>query len=56
MALLLEQELNQNSVDDGTVLQVLRRITETLAVSDTVSVSSSTGPYEWGATDASTSS
>lgn len=49
MAVLLEQELNQNSVDDTTVLQVLVRIAETLAVSDsTPTVSTTTGPYTWG--------
>jgi hypothetical protein len=48
MALLLEQELNQNSVDDSTVLQVLQRIADTIAVTDTVAITTSTGPYLWG--------
>jgi len=49
MAVLLEQELNQNSVDDSTVLQVLVRITESITISDsTPTVSISTGPYKYG--------
>jgi hypothetical protein len=49
MAVLLEQELNQNSVDDTTVLQVLVRIGESLAISDTLQpITTSTGPYVWG--------
>lgn len=49
MAVLLEAELNQNSVDDTTVLQVLVRIGESIAVSDTIQpITTSTGPYMWG--------
>ncbi|HEX3861303.1 MAG TPA: hypothetical protein VHY35_06375 [Stellaceae bacterium] len=48
MAVLLEQELNQNSVDDTTILQVLLRIAETVPISDdTPAISTSTGPYTW---------
>lgn len=49
MAVLLEQELNQNTVDDTTVLQVLVRITESIAVADgTPTVTTSTRPFTWG--------
>lgn len=49
MAVLLEAELNQNSVDDTTVLQVLVRIGESVAVSDTLQpITTSTGPYVYG--------
>lgn len=48
MAVLLEQELNQNTVDDTTILQVLVRITESLALADTVPApSASTPPFTW---------
>jgi hypothetical protein len=48
MAVLLEQELNQNSVDDTTVLQVLIRIADSIAVADsTPAITTSTGPYKW---------
>ncbi len=50
MAVLLEQELNQNSVDDTTILQVLLRIAESIELDDgTPEIVSSTGPYVWGA-------
>jgi len=48
MAVLLEQELNQNQVDDTTILQVLLRVAETITLDDgTPAISTSTGPYTW---------
>lgn len=48
LSVLLEQELNQNSVTDDTILQVLLRITEGLIITDAAAITTSTGPYKWG--------
>lgn len=49
MGVLLEQEINQNSVDDSTILQVLVRITESLAVTDSIPApTTSAPPFKWG--------
>lgn len=49
MKLLLMQANSQTTVDDSTVLQVLKLFDESIASADTlVAPTSTTGPYKWG--------
>ena len=48
MLFLLQQNNAQTDVADSTVLQVLVDEAETLAVTDAVSATSGTSPYQWG--------
>lgn len=45
---LVQQQNAATPVDQSTVIQILVRAQETLSVTDSVSVSTTTGPYDWG--------
>lgn len=47
MALLLQQENNQNPVDNSTVTETLVPINESLTLVEAVTVTSASGPYQW---------
>ncbi len=49
MSVLLQQENNQNNVDATTILEILIPLSETLTLTDAVSVKNpQEGPYYWG--------
>jgi hypothetical protein len=47
MLTLLQQNLGSASTPDSTVLQVLIPIEETIAVTDAVTITATSGPYVW---------
>lgn len=49
MTLLLEQELNQNQVADSTILEILIGVREAITLADAATITTSSGPYKWGA-------
>jgi hypothetical protein len=50
MTTILQQEANQTTVDDSTVLEDIVSISEAIPLTDTVIVTSHAEPYLWGST------
>lgn len=48
MAVLLQQENSNTSIEDSTVLQVLVPVSENMTINDTPAVSGASEPYFWG--------
>jgi hypothetical protein len=48
MSTILQQETNQNTVDDSTILEELQKIDEIINLSDVAIVNENIGPYYWG--------
>lgn len=49
MTTILQEEANQTPVDDSTVSENLEVVDEEPSVTETLTVTSTTGPYRWGA-------
>ena len=54
MSMLLQQENQQNPVADSTVLEVLVSANESIAITDTSTITGTARPYKWGPTNPQT--
>lgn len=48
MMTLLQQSLAQNATPDNTILQVVVPIEESLTITDAITITSGSAPYQWG--------
>ena len=50
MMVLLQQNLALNATPDNSILEIILYVLESMTWTETVSISSASGPYKWGAT------